>query len=95
MEYQGSNGLKNHKMVVRDLVTVDTSAAKKIRFDLAASEKETDKYLTEFAETYTRIPNFKWPVRHNTIAREGLKVVFFAQDRESKAVLNAIITDVK
>jgi tetratricopeptide (TPR) repeat protein len=94
-EYQGSNGLKHHKMVVRDLVTVDTSAAKKTRFDLAASEKATDAYLTEFAETYTRIPNFKWSVRHNSIARKGLKVVFFAQDRESKAVLNTVIADVK
>ena len=93
-EYQGSNGLKYHKMVVRDLITIDSSAAKTTRFDLSASEQATDSYLTEFAKTYKRIPNFKWSVRHNKIARKGLKVVFFAQDKVSKRVLNAVITDV-
>jgi tetratricopeptide (TPR) repeat protein len=94
-EYQGSNGLKHHKMVVRDMVAIDTSEAKKTKFDLASSEKATDTYMTEFAKTYTRIPNFKWQVRHNTIHRKGLKVVFFAQDKESKKILNATITNVK
>ena len=41
-------------------------------FDLAASEKATDAYLTEFEKTYTRIPNFKWAVRHNAIARKEI-----------------------
>jgi hypothetical protein len=94
-EYQGSNGLKYHKMVVRDIITIDTSSGKKATYDLAASEKAADSYLTEFARSYTRIPNFKWPERRSTIARQGLKVVFFAQDKESKKVLNAVIADVK
>jgi hypothetical protein len=94
-EYQGSNGLKYHKMVVRDFITLDPSAPKKTTFDLAASEKAADSYLTAFAKSYTRIPNFKWPARCSTIARQGLKVVFFTQDKENKTVLNAVVADVK
>ncbi len=94
-DYKGSNGLQFHKLVVRDLVTVDPAAPKKASFDLPASEQAADAYLTEFERTYTRRPNFKWPTRRAKIAREGLKVVFFAQDRESKRVLNAVVADVK
>ncbi len=93
--YKGSNGLQFHKLVVRDLVTVDPSGPKTASFDLAASEKATDAYLTEFEKTYTRIPNFKFAERHAVIARQGLKVVFFAQDRTTKKVLNAVVADVK
>jgi thiol-disulfide isomerase/thioredoxin len=93
--YKGSNGLQFHKLVVRDLVTVDPSGPKTASFDLAASEKATDVYLTEFEKTYTRIPNFKFAERHAVIARQGLKVVFFAQDRTTKKVLNAVVVDVK
>lgn len=93
--YKGSNGLLSHKMVVRDLVTVDPSGPRSASFDLDASEKAADAYLTEFARTYTRVPNFQWAERHNAIARTGLKVVFFAQDRETKKVLNAVVADVK
>jgi hypothetical protein len=95
-DYKGANGLQFHKLVVRDLVTVDPAAApKRAAFDLSASEKATDAYLTEFEKTYTRRPGFKWATRRAKIAREGLKVVFFAQDRESKRVLNAVVADVK
>lgn len=93
--HRGSNGLLSHKMVVRDLLAVDPSAPRAASFDLDASEKAADAYLTEFARTYTRVPNFQWAERKNAIARNGLKVVFFAQDRETKKVLNAVVADVK
>lgn len=93
--YKGSNGLQFHKLVVRDIATLDPAAAKTAVFDLAASEKAADAYLTEFEKIYTRIPNFKWTVRHNTIARQGLKVVFFVQEKDSKKVLNAVVAEVK
>ena len=93
--HKGSNGLLSHKMVVRDLLTVDPSAPRSASFDLDASEKAADAYLTEFARTYTRVPDFKWATRRNAIARTGLKVVFFAQDRETKKVLNAAVADVR
>jgi thiol-disulfide isomerase/thioredoxin len=94
-EHKGSNGLVSHKMVVRDLVTVDPATPKTLTFDLAASEKAADAYLTEFEKTYTRVPNFKWAVRRNAISRQGLKVVFFVQDKATKKVLNAVVADVK
>ena len=94
-DYKGSNGLQFHKLVVRDIVTVDPAAAKRTAFDLAASERAADAYLTEFEKTYTRRPDFKWAARRAKIARTGLKVVFFAQDRESKRVLNAAVADVR
>jgi len=92
--YKGSNGIAFHKMAVRDILTV-TAEAPKAEFDLAASEKETDAYLTEFEKTYTRIPNFKWAERHFRISRTGLKVVAFAQDPATKKILNAVTVDVK
>jgi len=95
-KYKGSNGLQFHKLVVRDLVTVDPAAAtKQAAFDLAKSEQATAEYVTEFERTYTRIQNFKFAERHHKIDRQGLKVVFFAQEKESKKVLNAVVIDVK
>jgi thiol-disulfide isomerase/thioredoxin len=94
-EHKGSNGLISHKMVVRDLLTVDPAAPKTATFDLTASEKAADAYLTEFEKTYDRVPNFKWAVRRNAIPRQGLKVVFFVQDKETRKVLNAVVADVR
>jgi thiol-disulfide isomerase/thioredoxin len=93
--YKGSNGLQFHKLVVRDLLTVNPAGPKTASFALAASEKATDAYLTDFEKTYTRIANFKFAERHAIIARQGLKVVFFVQDRTTKKVLNAAVADVK
>lgn len=93
--YKGSNGLSVHKLVVRDLAVIDPSVTKTMAFDLAESEKTTDAYLTEFEKTYTRVPNFKWSVRHNAIVRQGLKVAVFLQDKATKKVLNSVSADVK
>jgi hypothetical protein len=93
--YKGSNGLMFHKLVVRDLAVVDPTVTRTTTFDLIASELATDAYLAEFEKTYTRIPNFKWAVRHNAISRSGLKVAVFVQDKTTKKVLNSVSTDVK
>jgi thiol-disulfide isomerase/thioredoxin len=94
-EHPGGNGIVYHKMVVRDLLPVNPALPRSAAFDLAASEKATDAYLTEFEKTYTRTPNFKWDVRRAAIARKGLKVVFFVQDTTTGKVLNAVVADVK
>jgi thiol-disulfide isomerase/thioredoxin len=94
-EHRGSNGVQFHKMVVRDLVMVDPAAPKSASFDLAASEKAADAFLTEFEKTYTRVPGFKWDVRRNALPRQGLRVVLFAQDKASGKVLNAVVAEVK
>ncbi len=94
-KYKGSNGILFHKHVVRDLAVLDPAAAKRVTFDLAASEKATGAYLDEFEKTYNRVPNFKFAVRHDKISRQGLMVVFFAQDQASKKVLNSAVAEVK
>jgi hypothetical protein len=94
-EHKGSNGFAFHRMVVRDLALIDPAAAKTAAFDLAALEKATDAYLTEFEKTYTRVPNFKWDVRRHEIPRRGLRVVFFVQEKDSGRVLNAVVAEVK
>jgi thiol-disulfide isomerase/thioredoxin len=93
--YRGSNGLAFHKLVVRDLVTVDPAAAKRASFDVASSERATDQYLTEFETTNQRFRGFKFPERHFKIDRTKLGVVLFAQDKETKKVLNAVVAEVK
>jgi predicted negative regulator of RcsB-dependent stress response/thiol-disulfide isomerase/thioredoxin len=94
-QYKGSNGLQFHKLVVRDIVTVDPAAAKQASFDLLKSEQAADQYLTDFEKTYTRVPNFKWTERHFKIDRSKLGVVFFVQEKETKKVLNAVVAEVK
>jgi hypothetical protein len=94
-EHRGGNGLTVHRMVVRDLKVLEPAAARTTEFDLAASEKATDAYLSDFERTYTRIPNFKWAVRRHIIARQGLRVVLFVQEKASGKVLNAVAAEVK
>jgi thiol-disulfide isomerase/thioredoxin len=94
-EHQGGNGLSVHRLVVRDLKVLDPAAARTAEFDLAASEKTTDAFLSEFERTYTRIPNFKWAVRRYIIPRQGLRIVFFVQEKASGKVLNAVVAEVK
>jgi thiol-disulfide isomerase/thioredoxin len=92
-EHEGGNGIAFHKMVVRDLVVIDPAAPKTAAFDLAASEKNADAYLTEFAKGY-RQPGFTWEVRRNAISRRGLRIVLFVQEKASGRVLNAVVAPV-
>jgi len=94
-EHKGGNGVVFHKMLVRDLTVLDPAAARTAAFDLPASERTADAYLTEFERTYAAIPNFQWPVRRNAIARQGLRVVLFVQEKASGKVLNAVVANVK
>jgi tetratricopeptide (TPR) repeat protein len=94
-EHRGGNGVVFHKMVVRELTVIDPAAPRAASFDLVRSEKVADAYLTEFEKTYTRVPGFRWEVRRNAIARQGLKIVFFVQDKATGRVLNAAVADVK
>lgn len=94
-KYKGGNGIVFHKMVVRDLAVLDPAGPRRVTFDLSASEKKTDAYLTEFEKTYDRIPNFKFIERHALINRKALKAVFFVQDKASRKVLNAVSAEVR
>ena len=93
-EHKGGNKLSVHKMVVRDFATL-APGAKSHAFDLAASEKATDAYLTDFEKTSTRFKGFTFPVRRSAIGRDGLKLVLFAQERATRKVLQAVLADAK
>ncbi len=92
--YKGANGLGYHKMVVRDMALFP-AGARVASFDLAKSEQLSDQYLTEFEKTSTRFPGFKFPERRARIARQGLKIVVFAQEKNTKKVVNAFVADIK
>jgi len=92
--YKGSNGLAYHKMIVRDLIAVEP-ATRQASFDVAASERAADAYLTEFENTNTRFRGYKFAERHAKIDRTKLAVVLFAQDPATKKVLNAVVAEVK
>jgi thiol-disulfide isomerase/thioredoxin len=92
--YRGSNGLFFHKMVVRDIRTAAPGTGQ-VTFDLAGSEKAADSYLTDFENTNTRFPDFRFPERKFKIDRARLLAVVFVQDQESKKVWNAVVTGVQ
>jgi hypothetical protein len=92
--YKGSNGLGYHKMVVRDMALFP-AGARAASFDLAKSEQVTDQYLTEFENTGARLQGYKFPERHAKIARQGLRIVIFAQEKNTKKVVNAFVAVVK
>ena len=93
-KYAGSNGIVEHKMVVRDLAVL-AEGSKTAAFDLAASEKAADEYLTNFENTSTRFKGYKFPERHARIDRSALRIVVFVQMKETKKVLNAVVAEVQ
>ena len=92
--FKGGNGLLYHKMIVRDMVTLPEGTLS-ASFDLAASEQAADKYLTDFEKTSTRFQGYKFAERHARIDRQALRIVVFAQMKDTKKVLNAAVVDVK
>jgi len=94
-KHKGGNGLSQHKMVVRDIATVEPAAKATATFNIPESEKATDAHLTEFEKTWaSRFPGFTWSARRNQIDRGGLKVVVFVQDKETKRVHNAFVAEI-
>ncbi len=92
--YLGSNGLLFHKMVVKDIRTA-APGTDGVSFDLAASERDADAYLTEYEKNNTRYPGYVFPERRFRIDHDGLLVVVFVQDRKTKTVYNTFVTDVR
>ncbi|MHB8054080.1 MAG: hypothetical protein ACYDH3_02380 [Candidatus Aminicenantales bacterium] len=92
--YKGGNGVILHRMIVRDLRTIAIETPQAV-FDLAASERTTDEYLTAIENSYDKVPNFHFPERRNLMGREGLRAIVFLQDKKTKRVFNAFSIDVK
>jgi thiol-disulfide isomerase/thioredoxin len=99
VDFIGSNGYPNHKMVVREFQTLNPSDKATVTFNIPESEKLADEHITEWGKTAeTARPalmrNTSWPAKQNKIDRSKLKVVVFVQDRETKQVHNAYVADV-
>ena len=92
-KYAGSNGIIFHKMVVRDFHALDEAAvaAKRFVIDVAAAEAAAAERLDRFEKE----ASFTFPERHHRIDRKKLKVVFFAQEKTTRRVLNAVVADVR
>jgi tetratricopeptide (TPR) repeat protein len=88
--YQGGNGIGLHKMVVRDFLTMGAAEVESGRawFSIEKAEKDAEERLGQ-SEAQR---GFTFPERHAKIDPSNLMVVFFLQDRSSKAVLNAAVT---
>jgi tetratricopeptide (TPR) repeat protein len=91
--YQGGNGIGLHKMVVRDFLTLGATETDGGRawFSIEKAEKDAEERLDQ-SEAQR---GFTFPERHSRIDRENLLVVFFLQDRSTKAVLNAAVAPVE
>ena len=91
--YHGANGVIFHKMIVKDFVTLTAQelGAGTHAFDLAELEAAIAANLAQ----YEKQRSFTFPVKKYAIDRRRLQVVFFAQDRASRKVLNAAVAGVR
>jgi len=92
-KYRGSNGIVFHKMVIRDFLTLNRTAAKdrSARFNIAQAEKDAEARLAELEKER----GFTFEERHSRIDRTRLRVVFFLQDGLTKKVYNAAVARVE
>lgn len=88
--YHGGNGIVYHKMVVREIVTAKAAKTGHIDINPAETEKAAEQYLVDFEKAH----NFQFKEKHFKIDRTKLQVVFFIQDKNTKEVYNATVSDV-
>jgi len=92
-KFRGGNGIVFHKMVVREFITLDEAALQAGSF--AISLPGSEAAAAERVSKYEQEALFTFPEKHSRIDRSRLRVVFFAQEKISKEVLNAAVSDVK
>ena len=92
-KYRGGNGVVFHKMVVREFITLDEAALRAGSFaiSLPASEAAAEERVSK----YEQEESFTFPEKHSRIDRSNLRVIFFAQEKTSKKVLNTAVSEVK
>lgn len=96
VDFMGGNAYPYHKMVVRDISTAASSEKATIIFNIPEAEKLASEHITEWGNTARdgAKQGSSWPEKQNKIDRSKLKVVVFVQDKQTKQVLNAYVTDV-
>jgi tetratricopeptide (TPR) repeat protein len=82
VKYKGNNEIIFHKMVVRDVQTLQPSLKASMSFDIPQIEKTTEAYLK-------KVPDLR--TRHHAIDRNKLQIVVFVQDKNTKRVHNAFV----
>jgi len=92
-KFRGGNGVVFHKMVVREFITLDEAALQAGSF--AISLPGSEAAAAERVSKYEQEASFTFPEKHSRIDRSNLRVVFFAQEKTSKEVLNAAVSEVK
>ena len=92
-KFRGGNGVVFHKMVVREFITLDEAALQAGSFTIGLPGSEAA--AAERVLKYEQEASFTFPEKHSRIDRSKLRVVFFAQEKISKEVLNAAVSDVK
>jgi len=93
-EFKGANGIVSHKMVVRDIETIKPTDKATVTFNIPASEKAAEAHISDWGKTVSQSrKGTKWPIVQNTIDRSKLKAVVFVQDKNSKHIYNAFVTD--
>ncbi|MCJ7645127.1 MAG: hypothetical protein MUP28_11725 [Candidatus Aminicenantes bacterium] len=92
-KFRGGNGVVFHKMVVREFVALDEAALQAGSF--AISIPASEAAAAERVSKYEQEMSFTFPEKHSRIDRSRLRVVFFAQEKTSKRVLNAAVSEVK
>jgi hypothetical protein len=92
-KFRGGNGVVFHKMVVREFITLDEAALQAGSFVISIPGSEAA--AAERVSKYEQEASFTFPEKHSRIDRSRLRVVFFAQEKISKEVLNAAVSDVK
>jgi hypothetical protein len=107
VHYTGSNGVAEHRMVVRSLpggpdgIEVNTKGRTRTdqRVELSAREQELLAYLTEYEQDPANAGRFRngggFKAKTNTIADGGLVVVAFVQDEVTREVLQTAIVEVR
>ncbi len=92
-KYAGSNGILFHHLVVREFITFEAAPkpAGTLKISLTAAEAAAMKHVADFEQSR----RFTFPEKHTAISRRGLHVVFFAQDKASLKVHNAVVAPVR
>lgn len=92
-KYRGSNGIVFHKMVVREFISLDPASLKTGQLKINIPEVERAG-ATRLAD-YEKERSFQFKEKHYKIDSSNLRVVFFVQNKETKKVFNAAVSDVK
>ncbi len=100
VEYEGSNGIKHHAWVVRDLITASEGdpakpGAQVYQANIANIRAEIAKYLADFvAEPPARFKGFGgWNTKPEVLKPGNLAVVAWLQNPQTKEIVQSLVIE--